>query len=153
MSNTIVSAVTRRKKILVALGLPVLAAAWWAFRPEKLFINQRVSEPAPFAASSGPQPVLTGSLENGAHVQVGRATIYKTNAGHYYLRITGLSASAAQFGIALKGAGPEISLGGFRNRSEQNIDLPASFGPNQYDSAVIDDAHGDTFAIARLQPF
>ncbi len=31
---------SRRKWVLVAVGLPVLIGVWWAFRPEKLWINQ-----------------------------------------------------------------------------------------------------------------
>ena len=49
----------RRKWILTTVGLPVLVALWWAFRPEKLWINQKVNEPAPFDTSSDPQPILT----------------------------------------------------------------------------------------------
>jgi hypothetical protein len=70
MIRKIVSPVTRRKRILAAAGLPVLVAAWWAFRPEKLFINERVNEPASFLASSDPPPVLTGGLKNGAHATI-----------------------------------------------------------------------------------
>jgi hypothetical protein len=36
----------RRKWILVAIGLPVVMALWWGFRTEKLWINEKVSEPA-----------------------------------------------------------------------------------------------------------
>ena len=56
----------------------VLVAAWWAFRPEKLWINQKVSEPAPFASTTDPQPLYTGRLERKAHQTSGRATDYKT---------------------------------------------------------------------------
>lgn len=152
MIHTILSLVARRKRILAAVGLPVLVAAWWAFRPEKLFINERVSEPAPFLAGSDPQPVLTGGLENSAHATIGRATIYKTPGGRY-LSITGLSASGAQLRVALKGVGPEIDLGPLRSSSEQNFDLAASADLNQYDRVAIYADHADTFAIAKLEPF
>ena len=39
----------RRKRAWIAISLPILIVAWLAFRPEKLWINQRVNEPAPFA--------------------------------------------------------------------------------------------------------
>ena len=68
-----------RKRILVAVVIPILVVAWWAFRPEKLWINQRVNEPAPFASSADPQPLYTGRLEGKAHQTSGRATIYKTS--------------------------------------------------------------------------
>jgi len=47
------SRLSRNKWILVLIGVPVLGGAWWAFRPEKLFINQKVSEAAPAALSLG----------------------------------------------------------------------------------------------------
>lgn len=150
--NKTSSLLARRKAILVAIGVPVLVAAWWAFRPEKLFINQRVNEAAPFEAGSGPEPVLTGSIEEGGGA-VGRATIYKTSAGKHYLRITGLTASAQQLSVALKGAGPELDLGALQNPAEQNFDLPASVDLNRYDSVVIDAGPSGALATAKLQPF
>ena len=153
MSHTVISLVARRKRILAAFALPVLAAAWWAFRPEKLFINERVNEPAPFLASSAPQPVFTGRLENAAHGPIGRATIYKTPEGRRYLSITGLSAPAAPLRVALKGAGSEMDLGPLRSSSEQNFDLAALGDLNQYDRVAIYADHADTFAIAKLEPF
>ena len=55
MNSPIRSWLSRRKWLLVAVGLPVLIGAWWAFRPEKLWINKQVNEPAPFASSTDPQ--------------------------------------------------------------------------------------------------
>ena len=51
MNEQISSWFLRRKWIFVAVGIPILIAAWWAFRPEKLWINQKVNEAAPFASS------------------------------------------------------------------------------------------------------
>lgn len=153
MNNGITSQVAYRKIIFAALGLVVLVAAWWAFRPEKLFINKSVNEPAPFQESSGPQPVFTGPLEDGAHNTVGRATIYKTPEGGRYLRISGFSPSAGQLEVALKGGGTEMNLGALQNPSAQNFNLAASVDLNQYDSVVIYTDHGGAFAIAKLQPF
>jgi len=73
-----VSWLTRKKWVLVGVSVPVLVALWWAFRPEKLWINQKVDEAAPFASTADPQPLYTGTLEGKAHQTRGRATIYKT---------------------------------------------------------------------------
>src|SRR6266849_10096564 len=54
---------SRNRWILIVTGVPVLAGAWWAFRPEKLFINQKVNEAAPAALSSEPEALYTGRLE------------------------------------------------------------------------------------------
>ena len=75
MTTSFVSSLARKKLILTAVGLPVLLAAWWAFRPEKLWINEKVDEPVPFASTGDPQPVYTGTLEGKAHQTSGRATI------------------------------------------------------------------------------
>jgi len=72
---------SHRKWILAAIGLPILVSAWWAFRPEKLWINQKVNDPAPFVSSTDPQPLYTGRLEGKAHQTSGRATIYRTSDG------------------------------------------------------------------------
>src|SRR5215472_15489146 len=83
----------RRKWIWMAIGLPILIAAWWAFRPEKLWINQRVNEPAPFASRSEAQPIFTGRLEARAHPTSGRATVYESPSGERYLRLTDFTTS------------------------------------------------------------
>jgi hypothetical protein len=49
MNTNTGSWVSRKRGILAAIGIPVLVAAWWAFRPEKLFINQKVNEAVPAA--------------------------------------------------------------------------------------------------------
>jgi hypothetical protein len=72
----------RRKWILLSIGVPVLAALWWAFRPEKLWITEKVHEPAPFDTSGDPQPILTGRFESTTQQTSGRATIYITGHGH-----------------------------------------------------------------------
>ena len=67
----------------------VLFVAWWAFRPEKLWVNKKVSEPAPFSSTTDPQPLYTGQLEGKAHQTSGRATIYKAPDGEKdYVRLT-----------------------------------------------------------------
>jgi hypothetical protein len=70
-----------KKLILSLIGFPVLVYAWWAFRPEKLFINQSVNEAAPFASASEPRPIFTGRLDGKMHPTSGRATIYKAADG------------------------------------------------------------------------
>ena len=84
---------SRKKWMLVAAGVPVLVAAWWAFRPEKLWINEKVNEPAPFISTTEAQPLSTGRLEGKAHQTSGRATIYKSSDGARYLRLTDFTTS------------------------------------------------------------
>jgi Electron transfer DM13 len=160
---------SRRKWILLAVGLPVLVGAWWAFRPEKLWINQKVNEPAPFVSNTDAQPLYTGLLEGKAHQTSGRATIYKTADGKEYLRLTDFSTSNGPDVHVLlarsddenlkqeivKGQLDSIELGPLKgNQGDQNYDLPASSDLQEYDAAVIycERFHA-VFGLARLQQF
>ena len=93
MNGHLTSRYSHWKWILIGVGFPVLLAAWWAFRPEKLWVNQKVNEPVPFASSTDPQPLYTGRLEGKAHQTTGRATIYSSADGKQYLRLTDFSTS------------------------------------------------------------
>jgi len=44
------------KKVWIGIGLVVLAIAWYAFRPELLFINKSVSESFPVASVAATAP-------------------------------------------------------------------------------------------------
>jgi hypothetical protein len=42
----------RKHRVFTSVAvLAILSAGWYLFRPEKLFINQKVSEAAPFSNS------------------------------------------------------------------------------------------------------
>jgi hypothetical protein len=169
MNTHVGSWMSHRKWILAAVGLPILVAAWWAFRPEKLWINQKVSEAAPFASSTDPQALYTGRLEGKAHQTSGRATIYKTPKGKQYLRLTDFSTSngpdvhvvLARSGEAnltqeiVKGQLDSVELGSLKgNQGDQNYDLPASVDLQKYNAAVIycERFHA-VFGLARLEQF
>jgi len=169
MNSTVGSLVSRRKWILAAAALPIFVAAWWAFRPEKLWINQKVSEPAPFASSTDPQPLYTGRLEGKAHQTSGRATIYKTPDGKQYLRLTDFSTSngpdvhvvlarsdeANLTQEIVKGQLDSVELGSLKgNQGDQNYDLPASVDLQKYNAAVIycERFHA-VFGLAQLEQF
>ena len=144
MNAQVESWLSRRKWILVALGLPILVAAWWAFRPEKLWINEKVSEPAPFASKSDPQPRYTGLLEGKAHQTSGRATIYKTSDGKQNLKEE-----------IVKGQLDSVELGSLKgNQGDQNYDLPTSVELQKYNAVVIycERFHA-VFGVARLEQF
>jgi Electron transfer DM13 len=160
---------SRNKWTLLLLSLPVLVGAWWAFRPEKLFINQKVSEPAPFAGSSDSQPIYTGKLTGSVHQTTGRATIYKADDGKLTLRLTDFSTSngpdvhvllaksddAALNQEIVKGALDSVELGSLKgNQGDQNYDVPASANLAQYQAVVIycERFHA-VFGVAKLEQF
>src|ERR1051325_5246805 len=79
---------TRKATVVVSLLL-VAAGAWYAFRPEKLFINAKVNEQFP-TASAATQPVKlsAGSFHGVAHETKGVATIYQLPDGRKTIRLT-----------------------------------------------------------------
>jgi len=76
-------------KLAVAALVIVLFAAWYAFRPEGLFIDLRVPEELPTAKSGASlQPVASGSFHSVMHPTQGTATIYQIGGGSRVLRFT-----------------------------------------------------------------
>ena len=159
----------RRKWILVAVGLPVLVALWWAFRPEKLWVNQKVNEAAPFDTSGAPQPILTGRFEGKADHTSGRATIYKKPGGEEYLRLSDFATSKGSDVHVVLARGDDrnlsqeagkagldsIDLGPLQiNQGDQNYDLPAATDLNKYADVVVycERSHA-VVGLARLEPF
>jgi hypothetical protein len=161
--------ISRRKWILAAIGIPVLVAAWWAFRPEKLFLNQKVSETAPAGLSAEPEALYTGRLEGKVHPTSGRATIYKSADGKQYLRLSDFTTSngpdvhvllvrAGDKALGqeiVKGELDSVEVGSLRgNQGDQNYDLPAKADLNQYQAVVIycERFHA-IFGVAKLEKF
>src|SRR5258705_13251730 len=85
------------KKLTFALVVLVVvgAGAWYAFRPERLFINQTVNEQFPTAAAANLEPMklALGEFHAGAHETKGTAAIFKLADGKRTLRLTNFSTS------------------------------------------------------------
>ena len=169
MNTNTSSRVSSRKWIVSAIGIPVLVAAWWAFRPEKLFINQKVNEAAPMALSSEPEALYTGKLEGKIHQTSGRATVYRSTDGKEYLRLSDFTTSngpdvhvllvraedQALGGEIVKGELDGVELGALKgNQGDQNYDLPASVDLNKYQAvAIYCKRFHAIFGVARLERF
>ena len=169
MNTNTSSWLSRNKRIFAVVGIPVLLGAWWAFRPEKLFINQTVSEAAPIALSSEPEPLYTGKLEGSIHQTSGRATIYKTAEGKEYLRLSDFTTSngpdvhvlLVQAGDKaldqeiVKGGLDSVELGTLKgNQGDQNYDLPPAVDLNKYQAvAIYCERFHAIFGVARLEAF
>jgi Electron transfer DM13 len=85
-------------KTRVKVSIPVVAvaalAAWYAFRPERLVVNQRVNEAMPAAeGASSAEPLELGRFYGIAHPTEGTATIYRTGDGTRVLRLTSFRTS------------------------------------------------------------
>lgn len=169
MNSNEKSWLSRSRWILALIVLPVLIAAWWAFRPEKLFINQKVNEAAPAGLSAEPEALYTGKLEGSIHQSSGRATIYQTAGGRRYLRLSDFSTSngpdvhvllaraedKALDDEIVKGSLDSVELGTLKgNQGDQNYDLPVTADLNQYQAVVIycERFHA-IFGVAKLEKF
>lgn len=144
--------ISKNRWILALIAIPVLVVVWWQFRPEKLFINEKVNEAAPFAASGEPQPIYTGTLEGKAHPTSGRATIYQSPDGKRYLRLSDFATSngpdvhvvllradeKALGGVAVTGELDKVELGSLKgNQGDQNYDLSATTDLSKYQTVAI----------------
>src|SRR5260370_37606504 len=88
MNTNTRSWLARYKWVAVLIGIRVLAGAWWALRPERLFINQKVNEEAQAALSAGPETLYTGKLAGKAHPTSGSTTVYNRVDGKGHLRLS-----------------------------------------------------------------
>ena len=82
--------------IKVAIPIAAVAAltAWYAFRPERLVVNQRVDEAMPGArGGSSAQPLESGTFYSILHPTAGTATIYQIGDGIRVLRLTSFRTS------------------------------------------------------------
>jgi hypothetical protein len=156
---------SRHKRVLITAALPVLVALWWAFRPEKLWINQTVNEAAPFDTTTAPEPIFTGQFDGKTG---GRVTVFKKSGGVEYLRLSDLNVPAdgdAHVELSRSGdvnpsqvrsnAGRDsIDLGPLKNnQSDQNYDLPAAADLTKFTTVVIYNKRTDAvFSLAKLEP-
>lgn|SRR6478672_2242349 len=141
------------KKLVVAVVVLIVAgAAWYAFRPERLFINQRVNEqfPTASAANSATTKVASGQFHNGAHETKGMATVLQLADGKKTLRLTDFQTSNGPdvhvYLVAAEDAKDNdtvtragfIELGSLKgNIGDQNYELPANTDLSKYRAVTI----------------
>jgi hypothetical protein len=144
-----------KRNIVIGAAVIVLAVAWYAFRPELLFINKTVKEEFPGGTAmasieKGPMVVTKGNFKGLAHETRGLASIYQLADGKRALRLTEfetsngpdvhvyLTAAEVEKGKdAIKQAG-FIDLGSMKgNKGDQNYDIPADVDLNKYRNVTI----------------
>src|SRR6266571_2858856 len=145
------------KKIWIGIGLGVAAIAWYAFRPELLFVNKSVSESFPassVAANTSDSAIslkqlATGQFKGYAHETQGNAGIYEVNRKRV-LRITDfktsngpdvhvylVAAADAKDDATVKNAG-FVDIGSMKgNVGDQNYDVPGSVDLAKYQAVTI----------------
>ena len=155
------------------VGLVVVGAiGWYLFRPELLFVNQRVNEtltaqaPPGSAESEAPAALFAGAFHSVAHETKGTVTVHRLPDGTRVLRLTEfatsngpdvrvylIAAPDAADDEAVKKAG-FVELGKLKgNQGDQNYDIPAGLDLNRYRAVTIwCRRFGVNFATAPLTP-
>ena len=144
-----------KRNVLLAAGAMVLAAGWYAFRPELLFIDKSVNEEFPGGTAvasieQGPMAITKGQFKSLAHETKGTASVYQLPGGKRTLRLTGfetsngpdvhvyLTAAEIEKGSdAIKQAG-FIDLGSMKgNKGDQNYEIPADVDFDKFKHVTI----------------
>ena len=139
------------KKLLIALVVLVVvgAGAWYAFRPERLFINKTVNEQFP-TASAASNKLVSGQFHSAAHETKGTATIFQLADGKKTLRLTDFQTSNGPdvhvYLVAVPDAkdndtvthAETVDLGSMKgNIGDQNYELPLNADLAKYRAVTI----------------
>ena len=154
-----------RKSIVIAAAVIVVAGAWYAFRPERLFVSKEVNEKldagtvttadsaAPMLAMGDAKvarALASGTFHSNAHETRGKATVYQLPGGGRILRLTEfetsngpdvhiylVAAADVQDNATVKTAG-FVDLGSMKgNKGDQNYEIPASIDLAKYRAATV----------------
>ncbi|HKY29050.1 MAG TPA: DM13 domain-containing protein [Pyrinomonadaceae bacterium] len=139
----------RLKVTLLALFI-FGGAAWYAFRPERLFINQKVNEQFPTASAAASNKLASGQFRSAAHETKGTATVFQLADGKKTLRLTDFATSNGPdvhvYLVASDDAKDNdtvtkagfIDVGSLKgNIGDQNYDLPANTDLAKYRAVTI----------------
>ncbi len=84
----------KKWKVVIPAVVIGLFVAWYAFRPERLVVNQRVQEEFPMAKGGLPvQTLASGTFHSVLHPTNGTATVYRIGDGSRVLRFTNFKTS------------------------------------------------------------
>ena len=144
-----------KRNLYIGAVVVILAIAWYAFRPELLFVDKTVSEDFPGGAQLAsiekePMSITKGNFKSLAHETKGLASIYQLADGKRTLRLSDfetsngpdvhvyLTAAEVDKGSdAIKAAG-FIDLGSLKgNKGDQNYDIPAEVDLSKYTNVAI----------------
>ena len=137
----------RKRNALIGLAIVVVAGGWYAFRPERLFVNNTVNESlgtvadraGTTATEATPTTLATGTFHTNAHETKGTATVLDVGGGRRVLRLTNfatsngpdvrvylVAAADVQDNATVKTAG-FVELGPMKgNIGDQNYAIPAT---------------------------
>ena len=140
---------SNRWKMTLLVLIIVGAGAWYAFRPERIFINQRVNEQFP-TASAATNQLASGQFHSGAHETKGMATVFQLADNKRTLRLTNFQTSNGPdvhvYLVAAADAKDNdtvtkaevVDLGSMKgNIGDQNYELPANADLSKYRAVTI----------------
>lgn len=145
----------KKNRTVLLFAAVLLVGAWYAFRPERLFIDQTVNESFPMATaqqtmSDEPTLLASGSFHSNAHETKGTASIYRLPDGSMTLRLTDFETSnGPDVRVYLVAAddvneNETVTSAGFievaalkGNIGDQNYELPSSLDLTKYRSVTI----------------
>ena len=158
----------KRKSLIYGLVVIAAVALWAAFRPERLFVNAKVSEAMPIsAAAKASESILaSGSFHGVAHNGKGNASVYQLSDGKRILRFSNFETSNGPdvhvYLVAANDASDSemVKKAGFRevgllkgNIGDQNYELPSDLDLNKYRAVTIwCKRFSVNFATAPLNP-
>ena len=148
----------RKRNLLIGLAIIAVAGGWYAFRPERLFVNKTVNESLGAVTTSGaatpaaaaPMTLATGSFHSNAHDTRGMASVIDLGDGRRVLRLTNfatsngpdvriylVAAADVQDNATVKTAG-FVELGPMKgNIGDQNYDIPATVDLANYRTVTV----------------
>lgn len=142
----------RKRTLLLVSLVVVLIAGWYLFRPERLFVNAKVSETFPTGEKTADSAnrLASGSFHSVAHESSGTATVYKLADAKLVLRLTDFKTSNGPdvhvYLVAAQDAADNntvtssgfIDLGSLKgNIGDQNYDLPSDADLAKYKAVTI----------------
>ena len=150
----------RKRNALIGLAIVAVVGGWYAFRPERLFVNKTVNESlgavaAPAGTDPGnsvaaPATVASGSFHSNAHDTRGMATVLQLPDGRRVLRLTNFATSNGPDVRVYLVAAPDVQdnetvkkagfveLGPMKgNIGDQNYDIPATVDVASYRTVTI----------------
>lgn len=84
----------KKWKLIIPVVVIALISVWYAFRPERLFLNRQVDEAFPTVSAGSPVHALeSGNFYSILHPSQGTATIYRLADGSLVLRLTNFKTS------------------------------------------------------------
>jgi hypothetical protein len=149
----------RKRNALIGLAIVVVAGGWYAFRPERLFVDRTVNESLGSVASAGamsavatgaPATLAMGKFHSNAHDTKGNAAVIDLGGGRRVLRLTDFATSNGpdvriylvaapdvQDDATVKRAG-FVELGVMKgNIGDQNYEIPASIDLANYRTVTV----------------